>query len=242
MRIYVAEDYKDMSRQAAAILSAQVILYPNSVLGLATGSTPVGMYQELIDRCNRGEVDFSQVRTVNLDEYIGLPSTHPQSYHHFMQSNFFNHINIDFSQIYFPDGMAKDLEDECRRYDECITNLGGVDIQVLGMGHNGHIGFNEPAEFFTVETHVVALQESTRVANARFFDCKEEVPGQAITMGIGSIMQAEKILVIVNGSDKAKAVQAAFAGPVTPQVPASVLQLHRNVILVGDREALNGLL
>lgn len=238
MRIYVAQDYNSMSQQAAALLSAQVILHPSSVLGLATGSTPVGMYRELIDRCSKGEVDFSRVQTVNLDEYVGLPETHSQSYRYFMQSNLFNHINIDMEATNFPNGMADKLEAECQRYDDTIHHLGGIDFQVLGLGHNGHIGFNEPGEVFVFGTHVVTLQESTLSANARFFNSKEEVPRQAITMGIGSIMQARQILVVVSGSDKAEIVKAAFTGPVTPQVPASILQFHPNVLLVGDRAAL----
>ena len=238
MKIYVAQDYDSMSQKAAALLSAQVILHPSSVLGLATGSTPVEMYRELIDGCSKGEVDFSQVQTVNLDEYVGLPPTHPQSYRYFMRKNLFDHINIDEEATYFPDGTAPSLEEECLSYDEKIHQLGGVDFQVLGLGHNGHIGFNEPADDFTFGTHVVTLQESTLSANARFFSSKDEVPRQAITMGVGSIVQARQILVMVSGSDKADIVKAAFAGPVTPHVPASILQFHPHVILVGDRAAL----
>ena len=241
MRVYRAEDYKSMSRQAANILSAQVILKPNCVLGLATGSTPVGMYQQLIDWYNKGDVDFSQVRSVNLDEYVGLAPTHDQSYRYFMQSNLFDHINILPENTNVPNGLAEDLAAECARYNKVISDLGGVDLQVLGMGHNGHIAFNEPGDDFGLETHVVDLTDSTIDANARFFASRDEVPRKALTMGIKSIMQARSILVVVNGEAKADIVKAAFTGPVTPEIPASVLQLHPNVSLVGDAAALSKL-
>ena len=241
MKIYVAEDYQSMSRKAANIVSAQVILNPASVLGLATGSTPVGMYKQLIDWYNKGDLDFDQVKSVNLDEYVGLAPDHPQSYRYFMQTNFFDHINIDPAATNVPQGLAADPAAECARYNQVIRGLGGIDIQVLGIGHNGHIGFNEPGEAFELETHVVDLQESTIAANARFFEKKEDVPSRAITMGIKSIMQARQILVVVSGEDKAAIVKTAFTGPVTPQVPASILQMHPNVVLVGDRAALSKL-
>lgn len=193
MRVYRTEDYQSMSRQAANILSAQVILKPNCVLGLATGSTPIGMYQQLINWYEKGDVDFSQVRTVNLDEYLGLAPTHDQSYRYFMQTNFFDHINIKPENTNVPNGLAEDPDAECIRYNKVIADLGGVDLQVLGMGHNGHIGFNEPEEAFELETHVVNLTENTIEANARFFASKDEVPRKAITMGIKSIMQARHI-------------------------------------------------
>lgn len=239
MKIYVADDYKGMSRKAANIVSAHVILKPNSVLGLATGSTPVGMYQQLIDWYNKGDLDFSQVRTVNLDEYVGLAPTHDQSYRYFMQTNLFDHVNIDPASTNVPNGMAADPEAECLRYNQVIRDMGGIDIQVLGMGHNGHIGFNEPADEFVRETHVVDLTESTIQANARFFASADEVPRQAMTMGIQTIMQARKVLVAVSGQGKAEIVKKAFTGPVTPQVPASILQMHPDVILVGDKAALS---
>ena len=241
MRVYRAEDYKSMSRQAANIVSAQVILKPNCVLGLATGSTPIGMYQQLVEWFKKGDVDFSQVRSVNLDEYVGLAPTHDQSYRYFMQSNLFDHINILPENTNVPNGLAEDLDAECARYNKVIADLGGVDLQVLGMGHNGHIAFNEPGDDFGLETHVVDLTDSTIDANARFFASRDEVPRKALTMGIRSIMQARHILVVVNGEAKADIVKAAFTGPVTPEVPASVLQLHPNLSLVGDAAALSKL-
>ena len=235
MKIYVTEDYQSMSRKAANILSAQVILNPTCVLGLATGSSPVGMYKQLIEWYKRGDVDFSEVRTVNLDEYVGLAPDHDQSYRYFMQSNFFDHINIKPENTNLPNGQAADLAAECKRYNQVIHSQGGIDMQLLGMGHNGHIGFNEPGDTFDLETHVVDLTERTIEANARFFATPNEVPRQALTMGIKTIMQARRILVVVSGEDKADAVKAALTGPVTPKVPASILQLHTNVMLVADK-------
>ena len=241
MKIYVAENYEAMSRKAASIIASHVTLKPDCVLGLATGSTPIGMYKELVKSCQNGELDFSQVKSVNLDEYVGLEPTHDQSYRYFMQDNLFNHVNIDPANTNVPNGMAKDIAAECARYDQVMQDMGGIDIQVLGMGHNGHIGFNEPADHFPLDTHIVDLQESTIQANARFFASADEVPKQALTMGIGSIMRARQILVVVNGEGKADIVKAAFTGPVTPMVPASILQLHPNVVLVGDKAALSKL-
>ena len=242
MRIIVAENYEAMSRQAANILSSVVTMKPDCVLGLATGSTPIGTYQELIKRYNEGNLDFSKVKTVNLDEYVGLEPTHDQSYRYFMQTQLFDHVNIDVANTNVPGGMAQDVEAECRRYDEIIASMGGIDIQVLGMGHNGHIGFNEPAEDFPKGTHQVDLADSTIEANARFFENRDMVPRKAVTMGIGSIMQARRILVVVSGEGKADIVEKAFRGPVTPQVPASILQMHPDVILIGDKAALSKLL
>lgn len=242
MKIYVTEDYQAMSRKAASLLAAHVILKPDCVLGLATGSTPIGMYKELIAGYEAGDLDFGKVRSVNLDEYAGLAPTHDQSYRYFMQHNLFDHVNIDVANTNVPNGLAEDPEAECQRYNQVIHDMGGIDIQVLGMGHNGHIGFNEPADHFPLETHVVELQESTINANARFFASKDEVPKKAMTMGIRSIMQARQILVVVSGEDKAEIVKKAFFGPVTPQVPASILQMHPNVVLVGDKAALSKIL
>ena len=241
MKIYVAENYDAMSRKAASIIASHVTLKPDCVLGLATGSTPIGMYKELVKACENGDLDFSRVKSVNLDEYVGLEPTHDQSYRYFMQDNLFNHINIDPANTNVPNGMAGDIDAECKRYDQVIEDMGGVDIQVLGMGHNGHIAFNEPADHFPLGTHIVDLQESTIQANARFFASADEVPKQALTMGIGSIMRARQILVVVNGEGKADIVKEAFTGPVTPMVPASILQLHPNVVLVGDKAALSKL-
>lgn len=239
MRIYLTEDYNAMSRKAANVLSAQVALKPDSVLGLATGSTPIGAYKELIARYEKGDLDFSQVRSINLDEYVGLAPDHDQSYRYFMQHNLFDHVNIRPENTNVPSGLAADLDAECRRYNDIIHQLGPIDLQVLGMGQNGHIGFNEPADTFTPETHVVDLAPSTIQANARFFASAGEVPRQALTMGIKTIMQARRVLVMVSGPEKAEAVKKAFAGPVTPQVPASILQFHPDVILVGDKAALS---
>ncbi len=241
MRVYVAEDYTGMSRKAANILSAHVILNPSCVLGLATGSTPIGTYKQLIDWYNKGDLDFTDVRTVNLDEYVGLSPEHDQSYRYFMQTNLFDHINIKRENTNVPNGLAEDLDAECARYNQVIRDMGGIDIQVLGMGHNGHIGFNEPGHAFELETHAVDLTQTTIDANARFFASKDEVPRRAVTMGIKSIMQAKQILVVVSGADKADIVKAAFTGPVTPAVPASILQMHPNVVLVGDKAALSKL-
>jgi glucosamine-6-phosphate deaminase len=231
-----------MSRKAANILSAQIILKPNSVLGLATGSTPIGMYKQLVIWYEKGDLDFAQIKTVNLDEYVGLEPTHEQSYRYFMQNNLFDHVNINPANTNVPDGLVADPQAECDWYNQVIRKLGGIDIQVLGMGHNGHIGFNEPGNAFELETHVVDLSERTIQANARFFASADEVPRQAMTMGIKSIMMAKKILMLVSGEDKAEAVWKAFAGPVTPQVPASILQLHPYVTLVGDKAALSKLM
>ena len=239
MKIYCTENYQQMSRQAANIISAHIILKPNCVLGLATGSTPIGMYKQLIEWYKKGDLYFSQVKSVNLDEYVGLEPTHDQSYRYFMQDNLFNHVNIDVANTNVPNGLAQDTAAECARYDQVMEDLGGVDVQVLGMGHNGHIGFNEPDKAFELETHVVDLQESTIQANARFFASEADVPRQAMTMGIKSIMQARQILVVVSGKDKAEIVKKAFTGPVVPQVPASILQMHPNVLLVGDKDALS---
>ena len=237
MKVYIGKNYEEMSRIAANVLSAQVMMKPDCVLGLATGSTPIGTYKVLIERCAAGDLDFSQVKSINLDEYVGLSGEHDQSYRYFMNNNLFNHINIDKANTNVPNGLAEDVDAECERYNNVITTLGPIDIQVLGMGHNGHIGFNEPDDHFPLETHKVDLAQSTIDANARFFASADEVPRQALTMGIKTIMQAKKVLVVVSGKDKAEIVKKAFTGPVTPQVPASILQMHSDVILVADEAA-----
>ena len=239
MKIYSTKDYDAMSRKAADILASHVILKPDCVLGLATGSTPIGMYKQLIEWYNQGVLDFSQVHTVNLDEYRGLAPTHDQSYRYFMQHNLFDHVNVKPENTNVPNGLAADPEAECARYDQVIDSLGGTDVQVLGMGHNGHIGFNEPADHFPLGTHVVDLTDTTIDANARFFASRDDVPKQALTMGVKNIMQSRHILVVVSGADKAPIVKKAFFGPVTPQVPASILQLHPNVSIVADEAALS---
>ena len=238
MRIIVTKDYNDMSRKAANIISTQIITKPDCVLGLATGSSPVGAYKTLVDWYKKGDLDFSEVTTVNLDEYRGLTHSNDQSYYYFMHQHLFDRVNIDPERTNVPNGMEPDAEKECGRYEELIRSLGGVDLQLLGLGHNGHIGFNEPGEAFEKETHCVDLTESTIEANKRFFASADDVPKQAYTMGIKTIMQAKKILIVVNGENKADIVERAFFGPVTPEVPASILQLHNDVTLVGDEAAL----
>lgn len=239
MRIYEAKDYQEMSRKAANILSAQVILKPDSVLGLATGSTPIGMYDQLVEWYKKGDLDFSKVKTVNLDEYKGLTHDNDQSYYYFMHEHLFDRVNIDPANTNVPDGTEEDPEKECARYEKLIESMGGVDIQLLGIGHNGHIGFNEPDSTFAKTTHCVDLAESTIEANKRFFASVDDVPRQAYTMGIGTIMKAKKILLIVNGESKADAVAKAFFGPITPEVPASILQFHSDVVVIGDSAALS---
>ena len=236
MRIIKTADYNAMSKTAANIIAAQMILKPNSVLGLATGSSPIGTYKELIKKYEAGDIDFSDITTVNLDEYRGLPRTNDQSYYYFMNDNFFNHVNIDKARTHVPNG-EEDAEVECGNYEALIKELGGIDLQLLGLGHNGHIGFNEPAEAFDKTTHCVDLTESTIEANKRFFASIDDVPKQAYTMGIGTIMAVKKILVIVSGADKAAIVKKAFTGPVTPTVPASILQMHPDVTVVCDAAA-----
>lgn len=239
MNIIRAKDYQDMSRKAANIISAQIIMKPDCVLGLATGSTPVGTYRQLIEWYEKGDLDFSRVSTVNLDEYRGLTHIDPQSYYYFMQENLFDHVNIDKAATHVPDGTNPDAADACAKHEQIIKSLGGIDLQLLGLGNNGHIGFNEPGAAFEKETHLVDLAESTIRANARFFASIDEVPKQAYTMGIRTIMQAKKILVVVSGEGKADIVSRAFFGPVTPEVPASILQMHPNVTVVCDEAALS---
>lgn len=239
MNIIKATDYNDMSRKAANIISAQVILHPSCVLGLATGSSPLGLYSQLVERYKQGDLDFSQVRSVNLDEYLGLTHDNPQSYYYFMNENLFNKINIAPENTHIPDGMAKDAQKACQEYEQAIQALGGIDLQLLGLGNNGHIGFNEPGTGFEQLTHCVALTDSTIQANSRFFEKPEDVPTKACTMGIKSIMMARKIVIIVNGKGKADIVRRAFFGPVTPEVPASILQMHPDATLVADAEALS---
>ncbi len=237
MRIIKTADYNEMSKVAANIIAAQVTMKPNCVLGLATGSSPIGTYKELIKKYENGDLDFSDVTSVNLDEYRGLPRTNDQSYYYFMNDNLFNHVNIDKERTHVPNGEVEDAEEECGNYEALIKSLGGVDLQLLGLGHNGHIGFNEPAEQFAKTTNCVDLQESTIEANKRFFASIDDVPRQAYTMGIGTIMAAKKILVVVSGADKAAIVKKAFTGPVTPMVPASILQFHADVTVVCDAAA-----
>ena len=239
MKIIRAKDYNDMSRKAANIISAQVILKPDSVLGLATGSSPVGTYDQLVKWYHKGDVDFSEVTTVNLDEYYGMAADNEQSYHYFMHSHFFDHVNIDPAHINLPDGTELDEERECARYDALLESLGDVDLQLLGIGRNGHIGFNEPGDRYAKGTHCVDLAPSTIEANKRFFASADEVPRRAYSMGIHTIMTAKKVLVVASGEDKAWAVRASCFGPVTPQVPGSILQLHHDAIIIADQAALS---
>ena len=239
MKIIKAKDYKDMSRKAANIISAQVIMKPNCVLGLATGSTPIGTYQQLVEWYNKGDLDFSEVTSVNLDEYKGLTRDNDQSYYYFMNENLFKHVNINKERTHLPDGTQPDAAKACADYNNVIASVGGIDLQLLGMGLNGHIGFNEPDEYFSKGTHCVNLTESTIEANKRFFASADDVPRQAYTMGVQTIMLARRIVLVVSGENKAETVREAFFGPVTPQVPASILQLHTDVSIVADEAALS---
>lgn len=237
MKVCITKNYDDMSRKAANIIFAQVLTKPNCVLGLATGSSPVGTYKELIRYYENGDLDFSNVTSVNLDEYRGLPGSNDQSYRYFMNHNLFDHVNIDKSHTYVPDGTEPDADKACRAHDDIILQVGGIDLQLLGLGHNGHIGFNEPADEFPKGTHCVDLTESTIEANKRFFASEDDVPRQAYTMGIQNIMMARRILVVVSGADKAAILKKVVEGPVTPQVPASILQMHPDVTIVADEAA-----
>ncbi len=232
MRFITAKSYDELSRITADLISAQVILKPNCVLGLATGSSPLGTYEKLVEANKNGVVDFSDVTSVNLDEYVGLSADNDQSYRYFMNTNLFSKVNIPLENTHVPSGTATDCEAECARYDALIESLGGIDLQLLGIGLDGHIGFNEPDEFFTKETHVVTLDESTIEANARFFASPDDVPRSALTMGVYAIMQAKKVVLIANGKNKKDIIEKAFYGPITPHVPASILQLHPDCTVI----------
>ena len=232
MNFIKVKSYDELSAKAASIICAQVVLKPDSILGLATGSSPVGIYKNLAAWNKAGYVDFSQVTTVNLDEYLGLKGDHPQSYRYFMQENLFNHVNVRPEATHVPNGCAADYAKECTDYDALVETLGGTDLQLLGIGLDGHIGFNEPADHFEKETHVVDLHPSTIEANSRFFNSADEVPKQAVTMGMLSIMRAKKILLIANGAAKKDVLDRAFNGPITPMLPASILQLHPDVTVI----------
>lgn len=239
MKIVKVKNYDEMSKKAANIIAAQVVSKPDCVLGLATGSTPIGTYKKLIEKYENGDVDFSEVKTANLDEYKGLTRDIEQSYYYFMNDNLFKHVNIDMAKTNIPDGSATDGAEECERYERVIKALGGVDLQLLGIGHDGHIGFNEPGDKFDKITHCVELTQMTIEANKRFFNSIDEVPRQAYTMGIGTIMRARKVVLIASGKDKAAIMKAALYGPVTPQVPASILQFHPDAIIIADEDALS---
>ena len=239
MRIINCHTYEAMSRKAADILAAQIQLKPNCVLGLATGTTPIGAYQGLIKKYESGSLDFSEVRTYNLDEYRGLTHGDPQSYHYFMNDQLFNHVNIDPANVHVPDGANTDADAACADYDRMVAEAGYCDLQLLGIGRNGHIGFNEPADEFSKGTHCVDLTESTIEANSRLFEKEEDVPRQAYTMGTQTIMNARCILVVADGENKAQAVRDMCFGPIVPTCPASILQLHPNVFVVCDDAALS---
>ena len=235
------KDSEDMGKAAADEFEAVIQAKPSCVIGLATGSTPIPLYRELILRERSGRIDFSRVRSVNLDEYKGLAPDHPQSYRRFMQEKLFDHINIKPENTIVPDGLAEDIPTMCEQYERKLEDWGGIDIQLLGLGHDGHIGFNEPADHFEINTHMVNLTESTIDANKRFFNSREEVPKQAYTMGMLPIMQARKVVMIATGKEKAQILKTAFKGSVTPQIPASILQLHPDFTLIADEEALSAM-
>ena len=237
MKFCKSESYRNLCRKAANLLSAVIIIKPDAVLGLATGSTPLGVYAQLVDWYRKGDLDFSRITAVNLDEYLGFGGEHPQSYRYYMNRNLYDHVNIDLSRTFVPNGCAPDPELECREYDRRIERLGGIDIQLLGIGLDGHIGFNEPADCFETRTRVVDLDPSTIQANSRFFSSVQEVPRQAITMGMGAIMQAKRIALIANGKEKQDILNAAFSGPITPRIPASILQLHPDITVFYTEES-----
>ena len=236
-RIEKVKDYSVLSKKAAMIIAAEITQREHPVLGLATGSTPIGAYQVLRELYREGRLDFSAVRTVNLDEYRGLSPEDSHSYRYFMNQELFHHINIEKTKV--PNGLLTDANKACAEYEEHIRKLGGIHLQILGLGHDGHIGFNEPGDFFPNETHCVKLTEETIEANQRFFSSKEEVPKEAYTMGIGTIMKAKKILLMVSGKDKADILQKVLEGPVTPLIPASILQFHPHVHVLADEAALS---
>ncbi len=237
MKLIIEKDYENISKRAANEILKIVNNKEHSILGLATGSSPVGLYEELIKLNEEKKIDFSKVTTINLDEYIGISNNHPQSYRYFMNDTLFNHINIDKNNTYVPNGNAKDMEAECVGYDKKIRDLGGIDLQLLGIGGNGHIAFNEPDEELVVGTHVTGLTESTIEANSRFFDSIDEVPKKAITMGLGEIMKAKSIILIASGKGKVEAIAKLFSGKITTKSPATLLSVHNDVTVIIDEQA-----
>ena len=237
MKLIITKNYEELSKIAAEEFAKVVIEKPTAVLGLATGGSPIGMYKELIAKCENKELDFSKCTSINLDEYIGLNPEHEQSYRNFMNTNLFNHINIDKAKTFVPNGLAENLEEECKNYDKKIEELGGIDVQLLGIGNNGHIAFNEPGDELSAGTHIISLTDSTIEANARFFDSIDEVPRKALTMGLGGIMKAKKIILIASGEGKAEAIKGLLSGKITTDNPATMLQMHRDVVVVVDESA-----
>ena len=237
MKLIVTKNYDELSKVAAKEMADIIKNNPKAVLGLATGGSPIGMYKELIRMNKEGQVDFSQITTVNLDEYVGLSGEHNQSYRYFMNENLFNHININKENTFVPNGLAEDIEKECIDYDQKIAELGGTDVQLLGIGNNGHIAFNEPDNFLVAGTHLTGLTQNTIEANARFFDSIGEVPKTALTMGLGGIMKSRKIIVIASGAGKAEAVKEMLSGKIKTNMPASMLQMHKDVVLIVDEDA-----
>lgn len=237
MRIIIEKDYQTLSKKAALILASQITLKPNSNLGLATGGTPLAMYKNLIKMYKKDEIDFSKVQTFNLDEYCGLSESNPNSYHYYMNHNFFNQINIKKDRINIPNGNAKNLNKECREYENSIKKAGGIDLQVLGIGSNGHIGFNEPAKNLNVNTEIVKLTKETITANSRFFESKADVPKRAISMGIATILKSNRIILLASGKNKAEAIKKTVSGKISTQIPASLLQTHPNITMLLDQGA-----
>ena len=237
MEVIVCKTYEEMSREAAQAVAETMNAKPNAVLGMATGSTPLGLYQELVRMHKRGELDFSQVTTFNLDEYVGLPTDHDQSYHRFMHDNFFKHINIPPQNIHIPSGTTSNYRAFCEWYEKRIIECGGIDVQILGIGSDGHIAFNEPSSSLSSRTRLKTLAKQTIDDNARFFKSADEVPVYAITMGVGTILEARKILLLANGKKKADAVAQAVEGPVTSMITASALQMHPDATVYVDADA-----
>lgn len=237
MNVIVVKDYETLSRKAAELIQAQLMWHPDAVLGLATGSTPIGTYQMLIEMYNKGDIDFERVTTFNLDEYLGLDKDNDQSYAYFMNKQLFDHINVKKEHIHIPNGISDDFEKECRDYERLIDEKGGIDLQILGIGHNGHIGFNEPNVEFEAKTHIVSLDEETIEANKRFFDSADDVPKEAISMGIKTIMKSKKIILMATGSSKADIISQLVKDDIKPELPASILHLHEHVIVLVDEAA-----
>lgn len=238
MRIIVCDNYDEISLKAAKLVASQVTLKPDSVLGFATGSTPIGLYKKLIEMYNNKEIDFSKVTGFNLDEYYPISPENPQSYHYFMKTNLFDHININKSFI--PDGETKDPKKSCDEYEDMISSYGGIDLQILGIGQNGHIGFNEPDDNLNTSTHLTKLTESTISANSRFFDDIKDVPTHAITMGISTILKSKKIVLLASGKNKHAAVKELLTENINTNLPATMLKVHPDVVLIVDKEAYNG--